>query len=240
MVDKKFVVYKSSAGSGKTFTLVKEYLKIALSDESPRPLAYKKILAITFTNKAAAEMKLRIIEALKQISHNLPKAASLIELISNETGIDSESIIKRAKLNLNEILHNYSDFSISTIDSFTHKIVKTFAFDLKLPINFTIETNTAEFYRKVVSGLMAKIGESAELTDLLVQYSSNNAEENNAWDPELKLLEFAEIIQKEDAEINLQKLKGFTKEQLKEIQKELYTFISIFKKRIKEKGEVNV
>ena len=84
---------------------------------------------------------------------------------------------------------------------------------------------------------MAKIGESTELTDLLVQYSSNNAEENNAWDPELKLLEFAEIIQKEDAEINLQKLKGFTKEQLKEIQKELYTFTSIFKKRIKEKGE---
>ena len=81
MVQKKFVVYKSSAGSGKTFTLVKEYLKIALSDESPRPLAYKKILAITFTNKAAAEMKLRIIEALKQISRNEPKAAPLIELL---------------------------------------------------------------------------------------------------------------------------------------------------------------
>ncbi len=236
-MEKNFVVYKSSAGSGKTFTLVKEYLKLALSDESPRPLAYKKILAITFTNKAAAEMKLRIIEALKHISHNLPKVESLIELISKETGSDSETIIKRAKLNLNEILHNYSDFSISTIDSFTHKIVKTFAFDLKLPVNFTIETNTAEFYRKVVSGLMAKIGESTELTDLLVQYSSNNAEENNAWDPELKLLEFAEIIQKEDAEINLQKLRGFTKEQLKEIQKELYTFTSTFKKRIKEKGE---
>ena len=63
---KNFVVYKSSAGSGKTFTLVKAYLKLALSDDAPRPIAYKKILAITFTNKAAAEMKLRIIEALKQ------------------------------------------------------------------------------------------------------------------------------------------------------------------------------
>jgi ATP-dependent exoDNAse (exonuclease V) beta subunit len=236
-MQKNFVVYKSSAGSGKTFTLVKAYLKIALSDESPRPQAYKKILAITFTNKAAAEMKLRIIEALKQISHNKPKAASLIELISTETGISPTTLINRAKLNLNEILHNYSDFSISTIDSFTHKIVKTFAFDLKLPVNFSIETNTADFYRKVVSGLMAKIGESQELTDLLVQYSSNNAEENNAWDPEKKLLEFAEIIQKEDAEVNLLKLKSYSKDQLKEIQKELYSFTSQLKKRIKEKGE---
>ena len=236
-MQKNFVVYKSSAGSGKTFTLVKEYLKIALTDESPRPLAYKKILAITFTNKAAAEMKLRIIEALKQISGNLPKAAHLIELISKETGITGEVLIKRAKLNLNEILHNYSDFSISTIDSFTHKIVKTFAFDLKLPVNFTIETNTNEFYGKVVSGLMAKIGDSAELTELLIQYSTNNAEENNAWDPEIILLEFAELIQKEDAELNLQKLKDFNKEKLKEIQKNLFAYTSGFKKRVKEKGE---
>jgi ATP-dependent exoDNAse (exonuclease V) beta subunit len=236
-MQKKFVVYKSSAGSGKTFTLVKEYLKIALTDESPRPLAYKKILAITFTNKAAAEMKLRIIEALKQISQNHHKADALINLINKETGIDKDTIIKRAKLNLNEILHNYSDFSISTIDSFTHKIVKTFAFDLKLPVNFSIETNTNEFYGKVVSKLMAKIGDSQELTDLLIQYSSHNAEENNAWDPEKKLLEFAEIIQKEDAEVNLQKLKSFSKEHLKEIQKQLYTFTSVFKKRIREKGE---
>lgn len=236
-MQKKFVVYKSSAGSGKTFTLVKEYLKIALTDDSPRPLAYKKILAITFTNKAAAEMKLRIIEALKQISHNQPKASSLIHLISAETGIDTEVIIKRAKLNLNEILHNYSDFSISTIDSFTHKIVKTFAFDLKLPINFSIETNTSEFYGKVVSKLMAKIGDNPELTDLLVKYSANNAQENNAWDPEKKLLEFVEIIQKEDAEQNLQRLKSFDKEQLEKIQKELYSFTSSFKRQIREKGE---
>src|SRR6266403_946052 len=107
MVQKNFVVYRSSAGSGKTFTLVKEYLKIALSDASPRPLAYKKILAITFTNKAAAEMKFRIIDALKLISQNKPKAKILIELINTETGIDAPTLISRAKLNLNEILHNY-------------------------------------------------------------------------------------------------------------------------------------
>jgi ATP-dependent exoDNAse (exonuclease V) beta subunit len=86
-MQKNFVVYRSSAGSGKTFTLVKEYLKLALSDDSPRPTTYRKILAITFTNKAAAEMKLRIVEALKQLSENDPKGKALLELIEAETGI---------------------------------------------------------------------------------------------------------------------------------------------------------
>jgi len=61
-----FTVYNSSAGSGKTFTLVKEYLKIALKSKNAR--TYKEILAITFTNKAAAEMKERVIDALKALS----------------------------------------------------------------------------------------------------------------------------------------------------------------------------
>lgn len=236
-MQKNFVVYKSSAGSGKTFTLVKEYLKIALSDDSPRPIAYKKILAITFTNKAAAEMKLRIIEALKLISQQNSKSDALITAIQLETNIPKEILIARATSNLNEILHNYSDFSISTIDSFTHKIVKTFAFDLKLPVNFTIETNTAEFYRKVVSGLMSKIGENEELTNLLIQYSSNNAEENNAWDPEKKLLEFVDLIQKEDAGKFLEKLKRHSTDELREIQSQLHLFVSGFRKKLKDNGE---
>ncbi len=123
MVQKNFVVYSSSAGSGKTFTLVKEYLKLALSDDAPRPLADKKILAVTFTNKADAEMKMRIIEALKQISENTDKGKLLINLLCDEIGINQDVLQKRARLTLSEILHNYSDFSISTIDSFTHKIV---------------------------------------------------------------------------------------------------------------------
>ena len=225
-VQKQFVVYKSSAGSGKTYTLVKEYLKLALADTSTIPKTYRKILAITFTNKAAAEMKLRVIDALKQIAGSHPKAQSLINDISTDLNLDPSVLQTRAVKLLSEILHNYSDFSISTIDSFTHKIVKTFAYDLKLPVNFTIETNTSEFYHKVVSGLMAKIGENKELTELLVQYSANNAQENNSWDPELKLIEFTELIQKEDAAINLSKLKNYNKEQLKLIQKNLRAFVT--------------
>jgi len=236
-VQKNFNVYKSSAGSGKTYTLVKEYLKIALADNSDIPKSYRKILAVTFTNKAAAEMKLRVIDALKNISSANTKTESLAKDLCDVLKIAHDILVKRATKLLSEILHNYSDFAISTIDSFTHKIVKTFAYDLKLPVNFTIETNTNEFYRKVVSALLAKIGELPELTDLLIQYSSNNAQDNVAWDPELKLIEFSDLIQKENAQANLSKLKNYSKEELKNIQVKLRAFISDFKNSINKAGE---
>src|ERR1035437_8593876 len=118
-----FVVYKSSAGSGKTFTLVKEYLRLALLDDKKTGYNFKSILAVTFTNKAAAEMKHRIIDALDKISssESLPFIG---ELICTELKITPEELKKRTQSLLTAILHNYSDFSIGTIDSFTHKIVK--------------------------------------------------------------------------------------------------------------------
>jgi ATP-dependent exoDNAse (exonuclease V) beta subunit len=120
-VQKNFVVYKSSAGSGKTFTLVKEYLKIALSEKADQPQLFKKILAVTFTNKAAAEMKERITETLRVISGMDHKAPSLVaDLLCKELEIQIEELITRSKKLLSQILHNYSDFSVSTIDSFTH------------------------------------------------------------------------------------------------------------------------
>ena len=114
-----FVVYKSSAGSGKTFTLVKEYLKLALADKHQLTKAYRGILAITFTNKAASEMKWRIVKALKEIS--LESNDMLTSLIAKELLISKEDLKERAEVVLTDILHNYSDFSIGTIDSFTHR-----------------------------------------------------------------------------------------------------------------------
>ena len=93
MSDKNFTIYKSSAGSGKTFTLVKEYLALALSDESVPPKAYRHILAITFTNKAAAEMKERIIKALKELSADNYStlsggAKTLLEELKKHSGLN--------------------------------------------------------------------------------------------------------------------------------------------------------
>ena len=118
-----FQVYNASAGSGKTFTLVKEYLKILLSSENI--FTFQKVLAITFTNKAAAEMKERVLKSLQSFSND--DANALKEIILEETGIDQPTLKKRSEKILQAILQNYSAFYITTIDSFTYKIIKSFA-----------------------------------------------------------------------------------------------------------------
>jgi len=149
---KNFIVYKSSAGSGKTFTLVKEYLKLALYNKNNLTSAYKAILAMTFTNKAASEMKWRIIKALKELSSDSNPLLS--GLIADELRIEVPDLKQRAEFVLTDILHHYSDFSISTIDSFTHRIIRTFALDLKLPVNFQIETDSDAVFKKLFQFLL--------------------------------------------------------------------------------------
>lgn len=230
-----FVVYKSSAGSGKTFTLVKEYLKLALYDEKKLAFNFKKILAVTFTNKAAAEMKQRVISALTGISEN-PVQSGVGQIISEELNLEPAELQKRSSILLSNILHNYSDFSIGTIDSFTHKIVKTFAYDLNLPVNFNLETDVDSFYEKIVSELFALVGEDEFLTRLLKNYSFNKAEENAAWDPEKQILDFVKLLQKENADEYLEKLKNFSSQELEAFRKQFIDFIKTFREELKQKS----
>ena len=130
-----FEVYNASAGSGKTFTLVKEYLKVLLNSEDI--FTFQKVLAITFTNKAAGEMKERVLSNLEDFAEG--KENDLLKIIQKEITIDKATIQVRSKKILEVILQNYSAFSITTIDSFTHKIIKSFAYDLGLPLNFEVE-----------------------------------------------------------------------------------------------------
>ncbi|MBI2721434.1 MAG: UvrD-helicase domain-containing protein [Bacteroidetes bacterium] len=227
-----FVVYKAGAGSGKTFTLVKEYLKLALHDETKLSFNYKKILALTFTNKAAAEMKQRVIDALNNIITQDP-LPFIGQAICEEIHLTSAEIKKRAKFLLSHILHNYSDFSIGTIDSFTHKIVKTFAYDLQLPVNFNLETDVAGFYQKVVSDLFARLGEDEYLTKLLKSYSFNRAEDNSSWDPEKQILDFVKLLEKENAATYLNQLSCFSTDELENFRKEFFEYIAYYTSALK-------
>jgi ATP-dependent exoDNAse (exonuclease V) beta subunit len=128
-----FTVYKSSAGSGKTFTLVKEYLRLIL----PEPGHFRNILAITFTNKAANEMKDRVLGSLKELAGKPEERSestsnTLLPVLMRETGLTDQEIQSKAGEALRLILHGYSDFTIGTIDSFFHKIIRTFAHDFGL------------------------------------------------------------------------------------------------------------
>lgn len=231
-----FVVYKSSAGSGKTFTLVKEYLRLALGDEKKLSYNYKRILAVTFTNKAASEMKNRVIEALDQIAHEntLPFIG---QLLSEELKITEDSLKERAGYVLSHIIHHYSDFAIGTIDSFTHKIVKTFAYDLKLPVNFTIEMDTQSFYEKVISTLFSKIGEDKYIGRLLKEYALTKAEDNTSWDPEAQIQEFAKLLQKENSDTYIEQLKPFSPEELEGFRKQFLDFIKHYRNTLKTEAQ---
>lgn len=227
-----FVVYKSSAGSGKTFTLVKEYLRLALFDEKKLDYSYKRILAVTFTNKAAAEMKERVISALNGICND-PKLTTIGALLMDELNLRQEELKRRAEIVLSSMLHHYSDLSIGTIDSFTHKIVKTFAHDLQLPVNFNIETDSRSFYEKVVSALLGQVGEDEYISRLLKEYVLLKAEDNSSWDPEQQILDFSGLLQKEEAGQYTEKLKHYSAEELEAFRKQFLDFKQYYKQLLK-------
>jgi ATP-dependent exoDNAse (exonuclease V) beta subunit len=231
-----FLVYKSSAGSGKTFTLVREFLRLALHDEKKLSSTYKKILAITFTTKAAAEMKQRVIEALNAAAKN-EKPSPLQEELCKELQIDARELARRASFVLGQILHHYSDLSIGTIDSFTHKIVKTFAHDLQLPLNFNIELDTEGFYEKVIALLMSKIGEDEYVSKLLRDYALNKVQDNAAWDPEGHIRDFARILQKENSDHYISRLREFDSDQLEEFRKQFIDYTRHYRHFLRTEGK---
>lgn len=103
---KSLVVYKASAGSGKTFTLATEYIKLLVIN----PLNYRTILAVTFTNKATEEMKMRILSQLYGIWKELPDSKSYARKVKEETGLPEQLIRERAGEALKLLLHNYNSF----------------------------------------------------------------------------------------------------------------------------------
>lgn len=230
-----FTVYKSSAGSGKTFTLVKEYLKIALSDEHSPPRLYKKILAITFTNKAAAEMKERIIKALKMLSVNNPgKEVALLNILQKELNLPTHIIAERAEKVLEAILHNYSDFGIGTIDSFVHKVIRTFAFDLKIPINFNIETDSAKLLSEAVDILISRIGTDENLTKVLIEFAESKTDEEKNWHIEYDLQNLAGNLLKEEAIEHIKSLKRLSVTDFFNIRNKILKEIKTFENSVVE------
>uniref|UniRef100_A0AB33KVK2 UvrD-like helicase ATP-binding domain-containing protein n=1 Tax=Tenacibaculum sp. Pbs-1 TaxID=3238748 RepID=A0AB33KVK2_9FLAO len=228
-----FQVYNASAGSGKTFTLVKEYLKVLLQSEDI--FRFQKILAITFTNKAAGEMKERVLDNLQAFAEG--EANDLLEIILEETLLDRSVVKDRSKKILNEILRNYSAFSITTIDSFTHKIIKSFAYDLGLPLNFEVEMDAVSLLNEAVDVLISKIGSDEALTKLLIDFSLDKADDDKSWDISRELNEFAKILLNEDDTKHFKNLADNELADFTNLKTKLSKHQTQIKKRWKEIGE---
>ena len=189
-----FSIYNASAGSGKTYTLVKAYLKILFSDKTDE--AYKKILAITFTNKAVNEMKQRVVNSLYAFSlDEVPEnAGGLLSDIAAESGLSLDAIKAKAKKIIKNIIHNYAAFDISTIDKFTHKVIRSFAADLNLPLSFEVSLDTESLLQEAVDAVIAKAGTDQELTQMLVEFSLEKADDDKSWDITRELLEIGKLL----------------------------------------------
>ena len=195
-------VYKSSAGSGKTTTLVNEYLKIALKN----PAAFRHILAITFTNKAANEMKNRVIESLKELADENKEPAQKFSELIKSLNLDNTTIRNRSQQLLSLIIHNYDEFAISTIDSFIHQVIRTFATDVQLPQNFEVVIEDDEIIPDIIQNLYDKVGTDKELTKILIDFVLSQADEENSYDQTNKLVGFIKHHLHEDGFHHIRKL----------------------------------
>ncbi|MEN9334383.1 MAG: hypothetical protein RLY35_1563 [Bacteroidota bacterium] len=192
-----FWVCRSSAGSGKTFSLVKQFLTLCLREKSAD--AYVHILAITFTNNAAAEMKSRILARLHDFSQgtSLDKSSpggQLFWMLQGDLGIDPLELESRAKATLSHILHHYHRFSVSTIDSFIHRIVRAFSRDLSQHPDFNIEMDTERVLEEVVDRCLDQAGKVDAVTKYLKKLVQIQMEDGKAWNPRSVMLEYAKTL----------------------------------------------
>ncbi|MEJ8801823.1 UvrD-helicase domain-containing protein [Pontibacter sp. H249] len=246
-----FKIYSSSAGSGKTYHLTKEYLKLALHTSDPD--YYRSILAITFTNDAAAEMKVRILAALRNFNDiNLPekekaKSESLLQSITEdlqqeypEEQLDVEEVRQRAANLFRQILYNYSDFSVSTIDSFVNKIVQAFTRELNIPHNFEVDLDSNSLLSTAVSLLLDKVSDAKDdlLSQTLEQYVLEKAREGKSWTLLAEdLMDFARNLLNEQVYEAITDIQQLNLEDFKLVRQELFDAKQKIEEAVQEAGK---
>ena len=198
--DANFKVFQASAGAGKTFTLIKEYLKLCLGSEGA-VANFRNILAITFTNAAANEMKAKIVKTLREIIDSKevdPKSmeAKLIE----ELGVSDDELKRNAQSLMTRIMHDYSSFCVSTIDAFVQKLSRSFAHDLGLPSQYAVSIDTDEVAETITEQLGLRISDQKDyLTRLLIDFSNNQFDNQRYTPVEAQLSEFITKLMTEKA-----------------------------------------
>nr|WP_199000237.1 UvrD-helicase domain-containing protein [Flavobacterium sp. ASV13] len=221
MQSPSFSIYDASAGSGKTYTLVKEYLKIILS--SPKNDAYRNILAITFTNKAVHEMKSRIVGSLSEFAKEAPsvKAVDLMEDLSRDTGLSIIKIKTKSQNIIKHLIHNYAAFDISTIDKFTHKVIRAFAHDLNLPMTFEVTLDTENLLIEAVDAIIAQAGQDETLTKLLIDFTMEKTDDDKSWDVSREILETGRLVLNENNRNEILHFQDKSIEEFVEIKKKM-------------------
>ncbi len=225
-------VIRASAGSGKTYRITADYLRLLFRNTQN----YKHILAVTFTNKATEEMKSRILGELFKIANN--QASGHINILIEEYNASEIEIRTKARHILNTILHNYSRFSISTIDSFFQRIIKAFAREAGIQFNFEVALNTNEIIEQAADQLLLKLEDDATLLEWLVQFAEERIEDGKNWDFKHEILKLGkELFNEKFKSFPLSFHKKLTnREELKSFQKQLFAIKATFESEMLKLG----
>ncbi len=228
-------IYKASAGSGKTHILTQTFLLLAFKS----PDSFKKILAVTFTNKAAQEMKERILETLDQLISQPENTDIAHILLKQNKSFDLNEIKNRALKIRANILHNYSFFSVGTIDSFVQKVIRAFSFEIGVQSGYRIEMDTQNVVEDITDLLIKEVENDAALLKWLVMYSFYKIEQGKSWDFREDVKKLAYEIFKENFNENtsLQNDKKSTRDKLTKLRKELFKITQTFDTEVVKAGE---
>lgn len=214
-MNSQLTVYKASAGSGKTFTLAKEYLTLVIEN----PQAYRTILAVTFTNKATEEMKQRILSQLYGIANRLPDSLAYLEQVSKALPhLSEEIIVKNAAEALQLLIHNYNYFRVQTIDTFFQSVLRNLARELDLTANLRIGLNDYQVEQQAVDELIESLESTDRLLFWIMDYIRENMDQDKAWNVIGPIKKFGEHIFKDyykehaDALNECMEKEGFFKE----------------------------
>lgn len=231
-------VIKASAGSGKTHRLTGEYLRLLFSG----PQRYRHILAVTFTNKATDEMKSRIVKELHRLASG--EDSAYLHALMQDFAMDERSVRVQAKTILENILHDYSSFSISTIDRFFQQTMRAFTREMGLSGGYNIELDESSYLMETVELMLSELGqpENKQLADWLLLFMQHNIEEGKSWKIDRQVLDLA-------GELSNETYKSFSREEQTKIkdkefllsyQQMLRKVIRDYEKAVKEAGEKGV
>lgn len=232
--NKALTVYKASAGSGKTFTLAVEFIKLLIID----PKRYENILAVTFTNKATEEMKHRIVSQLFGISKGLKSSDSYLNKISSELDYTKELVRERAGIALYNLLHNYNRFRIQTIDAFFQSVLRNMVKELGLGNNMRISLQDSMVISEAVDAMMETLDQDKTLMNWIMQFIDEKMDDGKSWNISTEIKEFGKNLTKEFFKANEHLLADIAKDQsfFTEYKKEMNAILQTTKKKFIDIG----
>lgn len=207
-------ILSASAGSGKTYQLAYKYVYDTIRNYEEKPYLYRAILAVTFTNKATEEMKSRILREIDTLASH-PEDSSYMPMLLKDPSLNETLVVNRARAVRAKILHDYSHFTVLTIDKFFQRILRAFIKELGIDLNYNIEIETASLLAKSADALIEDILHDETLKRWIMGFAQENMDDNRKWDIRGDILSLSKELFDESAKRAI--MNAMPKEQLMEV-----------------------